>query len=125
MSDHAEHPPINYVKIYWVLLALLIVSIIGPELGNKWITLITAFGIALVKAYMVCAYFMHLKYENSMISKMLITSTALLLLFFIGVAPDVMNKEGDNWKTTIIVEGEKKEESHDHAGHDSHEGHNH
>ena len=72
MSDHQEHPHVNYIKIYFILLMLFVVSVVGPEIGtalnSKIITLITAFGIAVVKAYLVCAYFMHLKFELRMIS---------------------------------------------------------
>jgi caa(3)-type oxidase subunit IV len=69
MSDTAEHhhdshPPKYYVKIWGFLLILLVISFVGPELGIKWLTLITAFGIALVKAGMVCAYFMHMNIEK-------------------------------------------------------------
>ena len=48
MSDHAAHHPINYVRIWFILVALLIVSVAGPMLGHPVITLITAFGIACV-----------------------------------------------------------------------------
>jgi caa(3)-type oxidase subunit IV len=132
MSEHEEHAHINYIKIYFILLALFVVSIVGPEigtkLGSKTITLITAFGIAGVKAYLVCAYFMHLKFELRMISLMLISCVGFLFLFFIGVAPDVMQKKGSNWNTTIKVTAEKEapHESH-HSGADTHEsdkGHN-
>ena len=63
MSEHSEHH-INYTRIYIILLVLLIVSIIGPEIGIRWLTLITAFGIALVKANLVIQNFMHLRTER-------------------------------------------------------------
>ena len=44
--NHDEHHDIPYVKIWVWLLILFIISCIGPELGIKWVTLITAFGIA-------------------------------------------------------------------------------
>ncbi len=50
MSEHAEEHHTSYVKIYWILLALLVVSIIGPELGVRAVTLFTAFGIAIIQA---------------------------------------------------------------------------
>ena len=95
--DHGEGHHVNYVKIWAVLLVLLVISLAGPELGNPIITLVTAFGIALVKAYMVCAYFMHLKFEKKYISYLLATTVAFVLLFFTGVAPDVMKHEGQQW----------------------------
>ena len=43
---HAAHPPVNYIRIWQILLALLVVSVAGPFIGIKVVTLITAFGIA-------------------------------------------------------------------------------
>lgn len=101
MADQAHkdehHGPAFYVKIYFVLLFLLVVSIIGPELGNRVLTLITAFGIAIVKALMVAAYFMHLKGEKKYIWYMLYTMLLMVLMFFLGTAADVMKPDGNNW----------------------------
>ena len=98
MSEHA-HP--NYVKIWAILLALLAVSVAGPFVGIGWVTLITAFGVACVKAYLVCANFMHLNIEVKYINYLLVTALVFVLLFFAGTAPDVMKHEGDNWTKTF------------------------
>ena len=104
MSEHAEHE-VNYVKIWVILLALLVVSILGPFLGIKVVTLITAFGIAIVKAYLVAKNFMHLNLEPRYAVYLLLTVLVFMLLFFAGVAPDVMKHEGTNWvKPRVHVE---------------------
>ena len=84
MAGAHAHP--NYVKIWVLLLVLLVVSIVGPELGIPWLTLLTAFGIALVKTYYVAAYFMHLNFEKKYVWFLLLISTVLLGVFFFGVA---------------------------------------
>ncbi len=100
MTDHAHaaHSHPNYVKIWALLVGLLILSILGPRLGIVWVTLIAAFGIAVVKALMVAAYFMHLNIERAYIKYLLFTLLALLLVLFAGVAPDVMKRAGENWQ---------------------------
>ena len=101
MSEHQEHHDehhVNYKKIYFTLLGLLVVSVAGPFLGILWVTLLTAFGIALVKARLVINNFMHLKWEKRLMKWMLATSLILMGLMFAGVAPDVMNHEGNNWE---------------------------
>ncbi len=45
-EEHSHHP--NYVKIWAVLVILLVVSVLGPMLGIKAVTLITAFGIGIM-----------------------------------------------------------------------------
>lgn len=97
MSEHAEHH-INYTRIYIILLVLLIVSIIGPEIGIRWLTLITAFGIALVKANLVIQNFMHLRTERRIMKWLLAASLVLMFLMFFAVAPDVMRHTGTNWE---------------------------
>ena len=47
----------HYRKIYFTLLILLIVSVLGPLIGIGWVTLITAFGIALVVFVMPPIFF--------------------------------------------------------------------
>jgi caa(3)-type oxidase subunit IV len=100
MSEHnhaQEHSHTNYVKIWGILLGLLVVSVAGPMLEMPVITLIAAFGIAIVKALMVAAYFMHLNVEKKYIWYLLITCVVLMLLLFFFVAPDVLNHQGSNW----------------------------
>ena len=99
MAGAHAHP--NYVKIWVLLLVLLVVSIVGPELGIPWLTLLTAFGIALVKTYYVAAYFMHLNFEKKYVWFLLLISTVLLGVFFFGVAGDVMKADGQNWQDCI------------------------
>jgi caa(3)-type oxidase subunit IV len=88
----------NYVKIWGILVVLLVISVFGPMLGIRVITLITAFGIALVKAYMVAKNFMHLDVEKPIIHWLLVVALVLMVLLFSGVAPDVMKDTGRHWK---------------------------
>lgn len=98
MGAHGEpHPPSYYVRIWGILLVLLVISILGPELEIKILTLITAFGIAFVKAYLVCKHFMHLDVERPIVLYILSTAVVFMVLFFAGAAPDVMNHDGTNW----------------------------
>ena len=105
MSDHAHadahsdaHSPAHYVRIWALLLALLVVSVAGPMLGVMWVTLVTAFGIAVVKAYLVAKHFMHVNVEQRFVTYALLTSLVFMLLFFAAVAPDVMKPDGTRWE---------------------------
>jgi len=129
---HAEHHT-NYVKIYWILLGLLGVSIAGPMVGIKAVTLITAFGIAVVKAYMVASNFMHLNVEKKYISFLLLGVLALCAVFYAGTSADVMNHQGANWDNVAakaetkraLAAGAEPHEAHgEHAEHgEAHEAH--
>jgi caa(3)-type oxidase subunit IV len=96
---HGAHPVHrNYVKIWAILLVLLVISVAGPFAGIRVVTLITAFGIALVKAYMVAKNFMHLDVEKPIIHWLLIVTLVLMVLMFSGLSPDVMKDHGRNWQ---------------------------
>lgn len=97
-AHHEVHPDSYYIKIWAILLVLLVISVLGPLLENPIITLLTAFGIAVVKAVIVCAYFMHLGTEKLYITQLLLVSLFLMALMFAGIAPDVMKPQGTNWK---------------------------
>lgn len=95
-EEHTHHP--NYVKIWAILLALLVVSVIGPMFGVRVVTLITAFGIAVVKAYLVAKNFMHINIAPRYVAYLMTTCLVFMLLFFAGVSPDVMKADGTQWE---------------------------
>ena len=123
---HATHH-YDYVKIWGGLLALLVLSVLGPIVGSKMehsagqvLTLVTAFGIAFVKAFIVIKYFMHLTVEKKYIGFLLLTMLAFMLIFVGGVSPDVMKHEGQRWTNTGAEDAVKKGLAEDAAGGEGH-----
>jgi caa(3)-type oxidase subunit IV len=110
-SEHAGHP--NYVKIYWILLVLLVISFLGPYVGIRTVTLITAFGIAVVKAYLVAKNFMHVNIQPRFVGYILMTVLVFMLLFYAGAAPDVMKAQGNNWAKTYTEERAPAHQAHE------------
>jgi caa(3)-type oxidase subunit IV len=102
MSDptHAHAAPRHrdYVRIWALLVVLLVVSVAGPMLGIPLVTLIAAFGIALVKAYLVAKNFMHLDVEKPIVHAALGLTLLIMVVLYAGVAPDVQKSAGQNWK---------------------------
>lgn len=104
MTEHAHAvahgPHRNYVKIWAILTALLVVSVTGPMVGIRVITLIAAFGVALVKAYLVAKNFMHLDVEKPIVHWALGIALVFMVLLYAGVAPDVQKTTGERWAKT-------------------------
>lgn len=86
-GHEAEHP--NYVATWAVLVALLGVSLAVAEL-SKTAALILIFGIAIVKAVIVCANFMHLRFEPLWLTFAVVFAVMVLFFFAFGVAPDIV-----------------------------------
>jgi len=136
-EEHEKHlhPDSHYTTIAVVLMVLALVSFIGPEIGGALdlpiVTLITAFGIAFVKAWLVMKHFMHLDVEKPIVHYFLATAVVFMVLFFAGVAPDVGNHEGKNWENVAAKEYVDKQlaiqaqggDGHGHGGHGDHGGH--
>ena len=124
MSDSATHDTHhgNYVKVWAILCVLLVISIFGPMLEIRIVTMITAFGIAIVKAYLVVKNFMHLNVQPQFVIYLMGISLAFLALFFAGVSPDVMKDEGDGWTKPSFDYHEQQIPPGAH-GEDDHEAH--
>jgi hypothetical protein len=75
------HTP-NYVAIWGVLVAALLVSLL---LGMLSLPVVTV-----VKAYLVAAYFMHLKFEPVYIVVILAAGLVCLYFLFFGLVPDIV-----------------------------------
>ena len=92
---HVHHP--NYVKVWAILVALLIVSVLGSRSHIREVVLIAAFGVALVKAYLVAKNFMHVNVEKRWVPYLLVMCLLFIAILFAGVAPDVMKHTGLHW----------------------------
>ena len=112
---HAHHP--NYIKIWAILCVLLVISILGPMLGIRPVTLITAFGIAIVKAYLVAKNFMHVNVQPRYVAYLLGTALAFMLLFFAGVSPDIMQDRGTGWEKPSYAYHDRVADEAEHGGH--------
>ncbi|HEX3375686.1 MAG TPA: cytochrome C oxidase subunit IV family protein [Candidatus Acidoferrales bacterium] len=94
-ESHVHHP--NYVKIWAILVALLVVSVVGSMSHVREFVLIAAFGIAFVKAYLVAKNFMHINVEKRWVPYLLVVCLLLIFILVAGVAPDVMKQSGLHW----------------------------
>jgi caa(3)-type oxidase subunit IV len=107
--DHSKH----YIKIWGILLGLLVISIAGTFTGVFFITMVCAFGVATVKAFLVIKHFMHLDTEKKIVWYALAAGLAIMVLFFAAVSPDILNHAGSRW-VNVAAEQEKarREEAH-------------
>ena len=121
MSEDGHHT--NYVKIWAILLLLLAISVVGPMAEIRWLTLVTAFGIACVKAYLVADKFMHINEMPKFVSYIVVTCLVFMLLFFSATAPDVMNDSGTNWEEPSWVAGTENDWVTAGTGHHEEVGH--
>ncbi len=87
--DAAGHE-IPYVQIWaWLVFALVASFFIG-ELTVPVLGIAMIFTIATVKAYLVIANFMHVKFEPKFVLLILGAAALSLYFFFFGLVPDTV-----------------------------------
>lgn len=89
MSDaHAlEHPKPNYMGVF-VLLTVLTAVEVGITYMHfaQWVMVLTLVILAIVKAGMVALYFMHLKYDNKVLTVIAGVPMVLLAIAVAAIA---------------------------------------
>ena len=85
-SQHAKHqdshhiiPLRTYLNVFAALIVLTFVTVAASRIDFGALNAVIAFAIASVKALLVLAYFMHLKYDN-MMNRVIIASGVFFLL---------------------------------------------
>jgi caa(3)-type oxidase subunit IV len=94
-TTRVHHP--NYVKVWAALVVLLIVSVLGSMSHVRYVLLFAAFGVAVIKAYLVAKNFMHVTVEKRFVPYLLVLCLLFVVILFAGVAPDVMKHSGLHW----------------------------
>lgn len=84
----------SYVLIWGILVAALFISLLLGTMHLPVVTAVLIFSVAVVKAYLVAAYYMHLKFEPFFVAVIVATGLACLYFLFFGLVPDVVFPPG-------------------------------
>lgn len=87
-KDYHGHP--NYNAIFAALVVLMALSVVADQIIPGAMGKVVIFAFSAVKAYLVIANFMHLKYEPVLVDLFPYLSVALMIVLFFGVAPDTL-----------------------------------
>ncbi len=93
-EEHEEHFP-NYVRIWAVLMVLTATSIIASLLVNQFAPflwralLVFLFGLGALKAGLVIANFMHLRFESKVLWVLGLTALIFVVFFLTGTFFDL------------------------------------
>ncbi len=85
--EHAQPP---YVAIWLALVALLAVSLALGVAGHKAVATLLVLGVAVVKAALVVAYYMHLKFEPLMVVLVVVAGLACAGVLAVACVPDIV-----------------------------------
>ena len=92
MSDtlHSESHDSLYFKIFWWLLALTIVEVgLVYTPITRWIVIAALVILAFVKAGLVAANYMHLKFEKWTLAALALVPLVLIAILLLGILPDI------------------------------------
>ena len=89
-NENAEHAEPNYFAIMVVLTVLTIIEIIIPQFISAKLTAGTLLVLlAVVKAVIVALYFMHLRFERSILGVIAMTPMAICVFLIVMLLPDI------------------------------------
>jgi cytochrome c oxidase subunit 4 len=83
-SENRTEAGRTYVLVWAALMTLTAVTVAMAGMNLRKITIIVCLGIAAFKSLLVLLYFMHLRYENRMVIKLIIPIAIIVLAIFIG-----------------------------------------
>lgn len=93
MSTQNELHPVKasvYFNVFYLLIGLTVLTLAQPmlidlDLGS---TLIVQLGIAFTKAFLIVAYYMHIKSSSSLFKKLIYTTIVLWIVLYTIMAID-------------------------------------
>ena len=108
----AAHKHPNYMAIFWWLAILTVVElgVVFMPIGKVTIAVLLC-ALALAKAALVAAYFMHLKFETKTMTWIAITPLVIAILLIFILMPDsfaVAKKTEGGGKAAATAPAEKK-----------------
>jgi cytochrome c oxidase subunit 4 len=92
MATHpTEHAEPNYWMVWLVLLILTIIELgVAKSPMPKVAIIVSLCALALAKAAIVAAYFMHLKFEKYALILVVMSPLVLSAILYIGLVPDAI-----------------------------------
>ena len=92
MSSHAtDHAEPNYWGVWLALLVLTLIELaVAKAPVPKFIMVFALCALALTKAALVAAYFMHLKFERSALILIVLSPLLLSAILYVGLVPDAI-----------------------------------
>lgn len=92
-----------YFGVFGALLVLTVITVWVSTLGLGPIAIYVAMFVAIIKAFMVCAYFMHLKWDSPFNRLVFISSIVFMAIFFVITATDLGYRGQINPETDTMV----------------------
>jgi cytochrome c oxidase subunit 4 len=91
MTDKHESPSDKmYLAVFGALAVLTAISfLVSENVPSKLLTILIVMGMATLKASLVAAYFMHLKFDWSKVKVMIIPALVLSAVLVCALLPDI------------------------------------
>lgn len=94
-GNHSEHhivPLSDYIKVFSALIVLTVVTVAAAQVDFGALNTLIAFAIATVKAVLVMAIFMHLKYDDRLNTVIICSSFFFLILLWLFSYADIYTR---------------------------------
>ena len=103
-QPHEHISPLSmYLAVFGALCVLTVVTVAVSYMGFGKAAIYVAMVVAIAKAYMVCAYFMHLKWDDPFNRLVFVSAILFMAIFFVITATDLGFRGQVNPETDTMV----------------------
>ncbi len=85
-----SHPHPNYSRVWAVLVALLVVGVAVGYVGHAVLATALVFSVAFLKAFLVAANYMHLRFEPWFVRFIVLGGLVCVLIVLVSLIPDIV-----------------------------------
>jgi len=95
-DEHVHITPVDLLlKVWFALVVLTVVTVAVTRVDLGKLNLLTALGIATVKALLVALYFMHLRWDRPLNGVIFLTAIVFVAIFVGGALLDTLSYQAD------------------------------
>ncbi|MBE0496769.1 MAG: cytochrome C oxidase subunit IV family protein [Campylobacterales bacterium] len=97
----------SYVTVFFLLIALTALTLLQPMVIDLSLapTLIVQMGLATAKAFLIVAYYMHIKTESRLLKTLIYASLVVLVIVYVIMAIDTYYRYTPNDFFALIAQG--------------------
>jgi caa(3)-type oxidase subunit IV len=90
MTEAKPNRDRRYIVLWGVLVLALLASLVLGALGSSGAVVAIVFAVAVAKAYLVAAHFMHLSHEPRFVKLVIVGALAVIVILYLGLVPDIV-----------------------------------
>jgi cytochrome c oxidase subunit 4 len=97
----------TYISVFFLLISLTALTLLQPMIIDLGLgsTLIVQMGLATMKAFLIVAYYMHIKSESKLLKTLIYSSLVVLVVIYVIMSIDTYYRYTPNDAFALFAQG--------------------